>query len=163
MKNHLINKDKTLLEALSQINDLAPEPLVLFVIDENERMVGTLTDGDSRRALIAGASVNDKAEIIMHRNFNYMRVDDVDNVLELRHQKEMKMEGRKGSYILLAMAMEILALYQNLGSWIYQTKGHLPDGTPVKGTFMNHLNWLDPNHNYIFEYTRQLLTIMWIG
>ena len=92
MKNHLINKDKTLLEALSQINDLAPEPLVLFVIDENERMVGTLTDGDSRRALIAGASVNDKAEIIMHRNFNYMRVDDVDNVLELRHQKEMKMK-----------------------------------------------------------------------
>ena len=76
-----------------------------------------------------------------------------------QHQKEMKMEGRKGSYILLAMAMEILALYQNLGSWIYQTKGHLPDGTPVKGTFMNHLNWLDPNHNYIFEY--EIPTHLW--
>lgn len=92
MKNHLINKDKSLLEALSQINDLAPEPLVLFVVDEEQRMVGTLTDGDSRRALIAGASVNDKAEKIMHRNFNYMRLDDVNNVLELRHQKEMQMK-----------------------------------------------------------------------
>ena len=59
MNNHIISKDKTLLEALSQINDLAPEPLVLFVVDEEQRMVGTLTDGDSRRALIAGASVND--------------------------------------------------------------------------------------------------------
>ena len=90
--NHIISKDKTLLEALSQINDLAPEPLVLFVVDEDNRMVGTLTDGDSRRALIAGASVNDKAERIMHRNFNYMRSDDINNVLELRHQKEMQMK-----------------------------------------------------------------------
>lgn len=92
MNNHIISKDKTLLEALSQINDLAPEPLVLFVIDEEQRMVGTLTDGDSRRALIAGASVSDKTERIMHRNFNYMRDDDINNVLELRHQKEMQMK-----------------------------------------------------------------------
>ena len=92
MNNHIISKDKTLLEALSQINELAPEPLVLFVVDEEQRMVGTLTDGDSRRALIAGASVNDKSEKIMHRNFNYMRADDIDNVQELCHQKKMQMK-----------------------------------------------------------------------
>lgn len=92
MNNHIISKDKTLLEALLQINDLAPEPLVLFVVDEEQRMVGTLTDGDSRRALIAGASVNDKAEVIMHRSFNYMSVSNICNVLEIRHQKEMQMK-----------------------------------------------------------------------
>lgn len=92
MNNHIISKDNTLLEALSHINDLAPEPLVLFVVDEEQRMVGTLTDGDSRRALIAGASVNDKAEQVMHRDFNYIRADDIDNVMELRHQKEMLMK-----------------------------------------------------------------------
>ena len=92
MNNHIIGKNKTLIEALSQINDLAPEPLVLFVLDEENRMVGTLTDGDSRRALIAGASVNDKVSKIMHRNFNYMMVEDIDNVKELKHQKEMMMK-----------------------------------------------------------------------
>lgn len=92
MKNHLIDKDKTLLEALSQINDLSPEPLVLFVVDGKQRMVGTLTDGDSRRALIAGASVNDKAEKVMHRDFNYMRIDNIQNVKEIRRQKEMQMK-----------------------------------------------------------------------
>lgn len=92
MNNHIISKVNTLLEALSHINDLAPEPLVLFVVDEEQRMVGTLTDGDSRRALIAGASVNDKAEQVMHRDFNYIRADDIDNVMELRHQKEMLMK-----------------------------------------------------------------------
>ena len=92
MKNHTISKEKTLIEALTIINSLVPDPLVLFVLDENERMVGTLTDGDSRRALIAGASVNDKIEKIMHRNFNYMKDEAIGDVKEIKHQKEMKMK-----------------------------------------------------------------------
>lgn len=91
MKNHFISQDITLLEALEKINSIAPDPLVLFVIDSDQRMVGTLTDGDSRRALIAGASVNDKVEKIMHRSFNYMKVEELDNVEELKRQKELRM------------------------------------------------------------------------
>lgn len=89
---HFISKNKTLLQALEQINSFRDEPLVLFVIDNDGRMVGTLTDGDSRRALIAGTSVNDPAEKIMHRNFNYMKADEIDDVKEIKHQKEMKMK-----------------------------------------------------------------------
>ncbi len=92
MKNHIISQDITLLEALSRINALSPDPLVLFVVDDEQRMVGTLTDGDSRRALIAGASVNDKAEKVMLRNFRYMRLDDVTNVREIRRQKALQMK-----------------------------------------------------------------------
>lgn len=91
MNNHIINKDITLIEALSRINEIAPEPLVLFVLDEENRMVGTLTDGDSRRALIAGASVSDKVERIMHKNFNFLRVEDLDNVKEIKRQRELRM------------------------------------------------------------------------
>ena len=91
MNNHIISKDKTLLEALSQINDLAPEPLVLFVVDEENRMVGTLTDGDSRRALISGASVNDPVSKVMHCNFIFL-TEGVDNdVRHLHEQKQKKM------------------------------------------------------------------------
>ena len=89
---NIIHKDRTLLEALSQINSLAPNPLVLFVVDNEQRMVGTLTDGDSRRALIAGASVNDPAEKVMQRSFRYMRLADVTDVQEIRRQREMKMK-----------------------------------------------------------------------
>ncbi len=90
-KRHLFPQDKTLLEALSAINSLAPDPLVLFVVDNQNRMVGTLTDGDSRRALVKGASVNDKVEKIMHRNFNYMKVEDLDNVKEIKRQRDLMM------------------------------------------------------------------------
>ena len=91
MIDHFISQDITLLEALAKINSLAPEPLVLFVLDNEMRMVGTLTDGDSRRALIAGASVNDKVSKIMHRSFNYMKVEELDDVKELKRQKELQM------------------------------------------------------------------------
>ncbi len=91
MNNHIVYKDITLLEALSHINELAPDPLVLFVLNEKKQMVGTLTDGDSRRALIAGASVNDKIEKIMHRNFNYMKADEIDDVKEIKRQREIRM------------------------------------------------------------------------
>ena len=90
-ERHLFPQNKTLLEALAVINSLAPDPLVLFVVDEEKRMVGTLTDGDSRRALVAGASVNDRAEKIMHRGFNFMYIEDIQNVKEIRRQKDLKM------------------------------------------------------------------------
>ena len=89
--NHFIQSNKTLLEALKQINSLLHEPLVLFVLDNDGRMVGTLTDGDSRRAMIAGASINDKVERVMHTDFNYMPADEIGNVKEIKRQKELKM------------------------------------------------------------------------
>lgn len=92
MNNHCISQEITLLEALREINSLAPEPLVLFALDAEQRMVGTLTDGDSRRALISGASINEKVKNVMHRNFNYMKIEEIDNVVEIKRQKTMQMK-----------------------------------------------------------------------
>lgn len=89
---HIISEDHTLLDALKQINSLAPNPLVLFVVNEKEQMVGTLTDGDSRRALIKGASVNDKAAEIMHRRFNFLRKGVNDDVENIHRQRDMQMK-----------------------------------------------------------------------
>ena len=88
---HIINQNKTLLEALSQLNDLRNVPLVLFVVDDNNKMVGTLTDGDSRRALIAGAKVTDPIGDVIMRDFNYLQEGKDYDVRHLRQQKEMKM------------------------------------------------------------------------
>ena len=85
-KKYIIHQGQTLLEALNQINDLREGVLVLFVVDEGDRMVGTLTDGDSRRALIAGASVCDPVVKIMHRDFRAL-TDGVD--YDVRHLHEL--------------------------------------------------------------------------
>ena len=91
-KKYIIHQNQTLLEALTQINDLQEGPLVLFAVDENEKMVGTMTDGDSRRALIGGADTNCLVIDVIHRAFNYIRQGEGDLVQKLKHQKDIKMK-----------------------------------------------------------------------
>ena len=85
---YLIHDSESLLEALKQINALQQGPLVLFVVDDNKRMVGTLTDGDARRALISGAKLSDKASSVMHRDFNFVQ-DGVGNLVQNLHQQRV--------------------------------------------------------------------------
>lgn len=91
-EKYLIHQDKTLLDALTQINSLGSGPLVLFAVDDEQRMVGTLTDGDSRRALIKGASVTDKVEDVMFRNFRHLRKGVDDDVEHLHQQRDLLMK-----------------------------------------------------------------------
>lgn len=90
-ENYIIHEQITLLEALKQINAIKSGPLVLFVVNNNGQMVGTLTDGDSRRALISGAKVTDPILKIMHKDFNFLRKGYNDDVFHIKEQKEKKM------------------------------------------------------------------------
>lgn len=90
-QKYIIHQNQSLLEALTQINALQQGPLVLFVVNDDDRMVGTLTDGDARRALIAGANVNEKTQAVMHTNFNYIRQGDGDIVVQLHKQRQLSM------------------------------------------------------------------------
>lgn len=89
---YLINQNETLLQALKRINALQTGPLVLFVLDDNKRMTGTLTDGDSRRALISGATVDTFVKEVAHTSFYFIRSGEGDLVQELKKQKELKMK-----------------------------------------------------------------------
>jgi dTDP-glucose pyrophosphorylase len=93
-RKHIIEVSHTLLQALKQINSFSEidGPLVLFILDNDGRMVGTLTDGDARRAIIAGVDVHDTIEKVMHRNFNFLRHGVDDDVRHLRQQKLLKMK-----------------------------------------------------------------------
>lgn len=89
---HILPEKNTLLEALKHISSIKSSPLVLFIIDDNQRMVGTLTDGDVRRALIRGVNVNDKISDAMHRDFNFLRKGLNDDVEGIHHQRDLKMK-----------------------------------------------------------------------
>ena len=91
-ESHIISKGRTLLDALEMINSIGTGPLVLFVVDREQRVVGTLTDGDIRRGLLRGLDVNDKIEKASHRNFNFLRKGVNDDVASLRRQRDLKMK-----------------------------------------------------------------------
>ena len=75
---YIIKDTDTIREALVALDGNSHDWQTLFVVDESERMVGTLTDGDIRRGLIKGADLNDAVSSVMHVNFMYVRENQND-------------------------------------------------------------------------------------
>ncbi len=69
--NNLIYIDQPLTQAMQQLNRV-PEGLTLFVRDYNDKVMGTLTDGDIRRGLLAGKQIGEPVSAFMHKNFRYL-------------------------------------------------------------------------------------------
>ncbi len=78
LANHTIASDATLLEALRRLNSLPGSVMTLFVVDADERIVGSITDGDIRRALISGVSLEAPVVTACHRNFRSVKAGAID-------------------------------------------------------------------------------------
>ena len=84
----LVGIDVSLREAMAAI-DRAGYQLAL-VVDEERRLLGSLSDGDARRALLAGMSLDDNVAAAVHRDPICARAgDDRDAVLALMRQKNL--------------------------------------------------------------------------
>lgn len=88
MLNRIIHTSDTLLHALRALNDLSGGVMTLLVTDPDGRLRGTLTDGDVRRALIAGAPLHDSVTSAMHRGFRSLRDGDIDVEALARYRAE---------------------------------------------------------------------------
>ncbi len=84
---HLLSNNATLIEALAGLNNLSGGLMTLMIINDKSQLVGTLTDGDIRRALLSGATLDTPVDRIMQQNFKSMSVDQVD-VSKLRELRE---------------------------------------------------------------------------
>lgn len=62
----LINLNKTLRETINEINESGFG--LAFIVDNKKRLKGVVSDGDIRRALLKGISINDKVFKVMNKN-----------------------------------------------------------------------------------------------
>ncbi len=74
---HLISKENTVKEALIKLNQLASDA-ILFVVDEKEKLIGSLTDGDIRRGFINGLGVEDSILDFIQPNPKFIYNDEFD-------------------------------------------------------------------------------------
>jgi dTDP-glucose pyrophosphorylase/predicted transcriptional regulator len=81
---------------------------IALVVDERQRLLGTLTDGDIRRGLLQGASLQNSVDRLMNRQFRFVRSsEDQVAVLEmmrrevLRHIPVLDNDGRVVQLLLL--------------------------------------------------------------
>ncbi len=84
-REHLLLSESSIKQALIQLDALAKDA-ILFVIDENEKLIGALTDGDVRRGLIKGISIEDSVYSIIQVNPKFIRKGerDIQKVIEYR-------------------------------------------------------------------------------
>ena len=69
LKKHGISPNATVRDAMRRINELSGESMTLFAVKDDATIIGSVTDGDIRRALIAGGELSDKVSSVMNKDF----------------------------------------------------------------------------------------------
>ena len=89
MQKYIILHTATIKEALVVLNEITSDVQSLLVVDDEQKLVGTLTDGDIRRGLISGTELSDFVSKIMHKDFKFILESkyDVTLVRKLRDKK----------------------------------------------------------------------------
>ena len=88
-KKTLIVPDATILKAMRTVE--TSKHKVGLVVDEDMRLLGTLTDGDMRRAILKGLTLETEVERIMNRNFTSAGVnDDPASIFLLMKEKRLR-------------------------------------------------------------------------
>lgn len=84
-KQHLLLQGSPIRKALQRLDILAKDA-ILFIVDDNNSLVGSLTDGDIRRGLLKGFTIEDSVNDILQSNPRYLMKGEynIDKVIEYR-------------------------------------------------------------------------------
>ena len=87
-KEHLINEEATINQALSQLNGLLNSK-ILFVVNEKKELIGSLTDGDIRRGLLKNKSMSSSIDNIYQTEPKTLFLDELHpkNLIEIRSKQ----------------------------------------------------------------------------
>jgi len=91
-KNHLILSNTTIKEALIKLDKLAKDA-ILFVVDEKDVLIGSLTDGDIRRGLIKGVTIAEEVTVVIQKKPRFVKKGE-SNIKKI-------IEYREGNYRII--------------------------------------------------------------
>ena len=87
----LIHKNKNLVEGLQHLNKLRNlSRLILFVVDDNEKVIGSVTDGDIRRSIIAEQNLQKTLGEIANPDFKRLYQTDSYQSFEMYRKLDIK-------------------------------------------------------------------------
>ena len=82
---HIIVSSSSISDSLLRLDDLAKDA-ILFITDSNNKLIGSLTDGDVRRGLLKGIKIVDSVKSIIQQEFKFILKDNYDltEIIKLR-------------------------------------------------------------------------------
>jgi len=111
LANFQIDSALTLQDAMQVIDRGAAQ--IALVVDDQQRLLGTLTDGDIRRGLLRGSSLETPVEQLMNRRFRFVRSsEDLAAVLEMMRRDELRqipVLDEEGRVVQLLLLQELLS------------------------------------------------------
>lgn len=115
LERMLVPPTASVMEALHAINDGGAE--VAFVSDETRRVIGLLTDGDLRRALLRGLPLSSRSlEDVMTRNFVSVRAEtgraEVLDIMRARKVDQIPVLDEEGRLVALHLLREFVTPVQ---------------------------------------------------
>lgn len=86
-QRYILLDTATIKDALVTLDSNSDDILTLIVVDQEGKMLGSLTDGDVRRGLIRGVQLTDNVKDIMHTTFRFIN-DENRDVSVIKEYKE---------------------------------------------------------------------------
>ena len=88
---YTIQQHKSIKYALEKINSFTTgQALILFVVDNEGQIIGSITDGDIRRGLTSGATIDTTVDKIMRKDFRYIK--NLNNYKKINKYKNLDLK-----------------------------------------------------------------------
>lgn len=127
IKSVLIKEESLIKEAIKQLNENTLQ--ILLVIDDNYRLIGTVTDGDIRRAILNNISFDEPVGKIMNRVPKFVYIGEEENAKELMIKHRIKTipvldrERRVVDLILMEKFLETKYEYSEKPNYVFIMAG----------------------------------------
>lgn len=85
--DHLIHIECNVKQALFKLNELSQDA-ILFVVDDKNKLIGSLTDGDVRRGLMNGFSLDNSIGLIIQEKVHSIKKGQIDIKKIIKYRDE---------------------------------------------------------------------------
>ena len=91
LSKYIISINASVIDVLKKIDSL-PIIQTVFVVNEYSKVVGTITDGDIRRGLIVGLSIEDSLDSFVFKKFRYL-IDGEKDFEQIKNFRDRRLKA----------------------------------------------------------------------
>ena len=102
MKNLIVDKNISIIKAMKKLNESGQKGLI--IVEDENLLMGTLTDGDIRKAILNGANISNSIDLIYNRKPTFLvegafSLEDVKKIFLERKFDLIPVVDKKGKHV----------------------------------------------------------------